>query len=428
MRKLIQLLILFRLLSAVPYFSQVLPPASTESGLTIDQAVTEALDNNIGLLADRYNVSIAEARLITARLRPNPVVSVGGDHLDLLGTGFNTENGAGPPEVSIRTDFVLERGGKRSSRIEVAETEKRIVQLQLLNSIRSVVFDVQSAFVDVQLARDNLALAQENVNALNEVVTVNAGRVRAGDLADVELVRTRVAALQFQNTVRQAELRLYNARSRLELLLGRSNLVETFEVVGPLRRETQEIRLEDLKELALKHRPDLRAAEQNQARSAADLRLQIAQGKIDYVVGSEYRRQQGINGTGNSLGVFFSAPLPVFNRNQGEIERARREGQQIDLKTRNVEALVTNEVKVAYRQYSTARTLLESIEKDMLAQARDVRQITEYSYKRGEATFVEFLDAQRAFNETMQGYNEARAELARSLYLMDSISGKGINP
>jgi outer membrane protein, heavy metal efflux system len=259
-------------------------------------------------------------------------------------------------------------------------------------------------------------------------VAVNAARVRAGDLADVELVRTRVAALQFQNTVRQAELRLYNARSRLELLLGRSNLVETFEVVGPLRRETPEIRLDDLKDQALKHRPDLRAAEQNQARSAAELRLQIAQGKIDYVVGSEYRRQQGINGTGNSLGVFFSAPLPVFNRNQGEIERARREGQQIDLKTRNVEALVTNEVKVAYRQYSTARTLLESIEKDMLAQARDVRQITEYSYKRGEATFVEFLDAQRAFNETMQGYNEARAQLARSLYLMDSISGKGINP
>ena len=63
-----------------------------------------------------------------------------------------------------------------------------------------------------------------------------------------------------------------------------------------------------------------------------------------------------------------------------------------------------------------------------MGQARDVRQITEYSYKRGEATFVEFLDAQRAFNETMQGYNEARAELARSLYLIDSISGRGITP
>jgi cobalt-zinc-cadmium efflux system outer membrane protein len=89
---------------------------------------------------------------------------------------------------------------------------------------------------------------------------------------------------------------------------------------------------------------------------------------------------------------------------------------------------IRNEVKMAYKQYSTANALLETIEKDMLAQARDVRQITEYSYKRGEATLIEFLDAQRSFNETMQGYNEARAEYARSLYVIDSISGKAVNP
>ena len=81
-----------------------------------------------------------------------------------------------------------------------------------------------------------------------------------------------------------------------------------------------------------------------------------------------------------------------------------------------------------YQQYATAKDLLESIERDLLNQARDVRQITEYSYRRGEASFVEFLDAQRAFNDTMQGYNEARAEYARSLYLIDSISGKAVNP
>jgi cobalt-zinc-cadmium efflux system outer membrane protein len=53
-----------------------------------------------------------------------------------------------------------------------------------------------------------------------------------------------------------------------------------------------------------------------------------------------------------------------------------------------------------------------------------VRVITEYSYRRGEASLLEFLDAQRAFNETMQGYNEARAEYARALYLLDAVSGK----
>src|SRR5213592_3468139 len=68
--------------------------------LSIDQAVAEALENNIGLLAERYNVSIAQARLITAGLRPNPVLSIGGDHLDLAGTGYNSQNNAGPPEYA----------------------------------------------------------------------------------------------------------------------------------------------------------------------------------------------------------------------------------------------------------------------------------------------------------------------------------------
>jgi outer membrane protein, heavy metal efflux system len=83
--------------------------------VTIEQAVQEALDNNLSLLAERYNLTIADDRIVTARLRPNPVLSLGGDHLDLLGTGFNGQNGAGPPEASARVDFVFERGGKRAS-------------------------------------------------------------------------------------------------------------------------------------------------------------------------------------------------------------------------------------------------------------------------------------------------------------------------
>src|SRR5262245_10100778 len=228
------------LLLLFPCFPQSRPDVSPQpESLTIDQAIAEALEKNIGLLAERYNVSVAEARMLTARLRPNPVVSAGGYYSDLLGTDYNETNRAGPQEFNFRTDFVFERGGKRRSRIEVAENARNVVQLQLLNTIRGLVLDVQSAFVDVQLARDSLALAQENLKALNEIVEVNAARVRAGDLADVELVRTRVAALQFQNAVRQAELRLYTARGRLELLLGRASLSETLEVSGPLRRDVQ---------------------------------------------------------------------------------------------------------------------------------------------------------------------------------------------
>src|SRR5262245_44235863 len=187
--------------------AQTPPAAARAVAISIDDAVREALDRNLDILAERYNLTLADARIVTARLRPNPVVSVGGDHLDLLGTGYNAENMAGPPEYSIRTDFLLERGGKRGNRIAVAENSRAVVALQLLNSARTLILDVQNAFVEVLLAKENLSLAQENLRAFGDIVRVNQTRVKSGDLAEVELLRTELAQLQFENGVRQAELR-----------------------------------------------------------------------------------------------------------------------------------------------------------------------------------------------------------------------------
>ncbi|MCW5981419.1 MAG: TolC family protein [Bryobacteraceae bacterium] len=405
-----------------------IPPArgqGPEAGtpVTVEGAVKEALERNLGLLAERYNISIAEAGLIAARLRPNPVLSTESTHLDVLGTGYDAINGAGPAEFSVRTDFVLERGGKRQRRIEVAQSGIQLAQLQLLDSVRRLIVDVQSAFVNLQLAKANLALAQESLKAFTQIVGVNAARVKSGDLAEVELVRSRIAALQFRSQVKQAELSVRSRKNRLQFLLGRTQPRADFDITGDFRKETAPMELAQIRAKAEQLRPDLQALRREQARSQAELRLQLAQGKVDYVVGTEYRRQQGLAGTGNSLGIFFQTNLPVFNRNQGEIERARREQARIEARLRELEATIALEVENAYQEYATALTLLTDIERDMLAQARDVRAITEFSYTRGEASLIEFLDAQRAFNETMQAYNESRAEYSRSLYGLQSAAG-----
>src|SRR5262249_9795558 len=234
--------------------------------INTDQAVQEALQKNLGLLAERYNLSIAEARIITARLRPNPVLSLGADYQDWLGAGFNPAKALGPAEVNLRTDFVLERGGKRERRIQSAVTARAVVQLQLLDATRTLILDVQNGCVEVLLAKESLALAQENIKAFNEIVNVNSARVNAGDLAKVELVRSQVAALQFQNAVLQAEARLRIARNRLQVLLGRSTPAPGFDVVGDLRREGQAWKLDELQQQALDLRPDLQALVKDQAR------------------------------------------------------------------------------------------------------------------------------------------------------------------
>ena len=394
--------------------------------LTLDQAVSEALENNLDLLAERYNVSIAEARIITAKLRPNPVLTLDADHLDLLGTGFNlATNNGGPQEYSIRTDFLFERGGKRRARIAVAEGNKAVARLQLLNTIRGTVLNVQNSFVDLLAAKANLKLSEQNLATLNEVVRINEIRVKNQDLAEVELLRAQVAALQFENQVRQAQVAVATARAKLQVTLGRTRNSRPVDVTGELRREPILLDEPELQEQARQMRPDLQAVHRDQARSRAEVRLQLAHGTLDYTLGTEYRRQS-VTAHANTLGFFFQTNLPIFNRNQGEIERAKLETRQAEARIRALEAAVQNDVQIAYLIYSGARATLEKIETTMLSRARDVRGILEYSYKRGEAGFVDFLDAQRAYNETVQTYNGARADFARALYAIDAATGASI--
>ena len=395
--------------------------------ITLDQAVKEAIDKNLNLLAEKYNISIAGARIVQAGLRPNPVFTYGQDYQNVFGTGVTNENNAGPPEWNTRVDFVLERGGKRERRLEVAQAQKSVAEYQLLNTIRQLTLDVQSAFVDAQAARDSLALAQDNLKKLQDVVTVNEARVKSGDLAEVELMRTRLAAQQFDNSVRQAELRVRTSLTRLLLLMGRPANPEGLEVTGSLRQDRPAVALDQLRDTAIAHRPDLLALIRDQARSQADIRLQIAQGKSDFDFGTMYHNQYGY-ASGHTMGFFLSAPIPLWNRNQGEIERAKQEQEQLEARVRALQAEIGSEAQTAYEQYSTSRTLVDRIEQNMLAQALEVRDTTEYSYLRGEASFVEFLDAERALNDSVQSYNDARADYARNLFLLEAVSGQGVNP
>lgn len=400
--------------------AQSAPP---DSPLTLEQAVREAISNNLDLAAEKLNISVAEAREITARLRPNPVLTVSGQTLDLLGATYSASTPLGPNQLNVHTDFPFERGHKREERIAVAKEEKSLAELGVREVMRQVIANVQSAFVDVQQARENTSLAQENLKSLESVVAINEARLKAGDLARVELDRSRVAALQYRTAVQQAQLQLDQAKIQLQQVMGRRRKSTVLEVAEALRREVVAEPPEELIRLALSRRPDYLISQRSQLRSRADLRLQLANGKADYSIGTEFTRQSAWGISGNSMGVYFSMPLRVFDRNQGEIARAQREITLAGARANALEAAIQTEVDKAYRQYAVSRQLLSNVEADMLAKARSVRDTTEYSYKRGEASLVEYLDAQRAFNDAMQTFNDARANFARSLYLIDTVSG-----
>src|SRR5262249_45926316 len=175
-------------------------------------------------------------------------------------------------------------------RIEVSRAARSVAELQFMNTMRTIVLDVQQAFVDVLLAKQNVAIARESLAAFDALVAVNVERVRTGDLSHVELARSRLAALQFQNDLRLQDSKLTVARGRLNTVPGWGGS-DAVDAGGELRRDAQPIDLETLRARSLMQRPDLQALRADQARSAAELRLQLAEGKFDYTISGELYHQ-----------------------------------------------------------------------------------------------------------------------------------------
>ncbi len=410
-------------LAAHPSFAQ---PATT---ISIEQAIQEALQNNPGLLAERLGIPVAETALITARLRPNPVLSASADHLDWLGTGYNPVNGAGPAETALRVDVPFERGHKRAYRVDTAGYAAKIAEARVADTVRRLRLDVTLACIDVLAAKARLDLANDSLKSLEGIVQLNETRLKGGAIPPIELTRSRVAMLQFRSNVKTAELTLTTARVRLQTLLGRSPS-QTVDVSDPLAVPIASAvpPLDQIQARAIAVRPDIQAARLDQARSQAELRLQLAQGKVDYTAGAEYRRQQGVNGTGNSVGFFFSVPLPLSNRNQGEIARVTSEEAQLQKQIDALQSQVSGEVTGAFREYETARQLIADIERDLLGLSQEARNTTTYVYQAGAGSLLDVLDAQRAFNETMSTYYDAQADYRRAVSRLASVVGEEVIP
>jgi cobalt-zinc-cadmium efflux system outer membrane protein len=414
-------------MTRMPFFALVCVALSaTRAGaqtLTITQAVDEAIAHNLTLIAQRANLSVADTQMLTARLRPNPVASVSADHLDLLGTGFDDVNNGGPPEVAFRVDLPIERGAKRERRIDLASASKALAEAQFADAVRALRADVTLACIDVLAARATRALVADNLRAFEDLARVNRARVAAGSLAPVESTRSEVARLQFRSTAVRAELDLATASARLRTLIGRP-AADAIDLADDLRVAAAAVPdVAAVQQLALATRPDLRSLELGQARSVADLRLQESIGLIDYTVGAEYRRQQGISGRSNSLGFFVTAPLPLLNRNQGEIARAGAEHDQLSRQTAAVRSQILSDVDIAYREYTTNRDLVAAIEHDLIQPATSARDISTYTYRAGGSSLLELLDAQRAFNDTMQSYLDAQAGLRRAAARLNAAVG-----
>ena len=390
--------------------------------LTILQVVQEARTNNLSLQALKYESAAAHGDIVTAGLRPNPSITINGDLLP--------SDGITPKDKSYGVSFAVpfELGSKRQARVDAAVLLRDVTDLKYNDAIRQTIFSVKSAYIDLASAYLKAGVSNTNLRLLDSLVSLNRIRVAGKDIAAVDLVRSEVEREKFSLDVLAAEQSYKTASTSLSAILGRKTsstliLPDTSAVVNVARLINRSLpSLDSLYAIAERERTDILMLKRSEDATNAQIALANSLSAIDLTVSLDVLRQQSITFYGASLNF----PLPIFDRHQGDIEKAEAYHAESVAATTVATNQLRADLQAATNDVLTKREALRRLVTNILSKSEQVRQSVEYAYRRGGTSLIDYLDATRTENELRQFYVDALGAFAKSLITLDYITGKEI--
>ena len=397
-----------------------LPTQNAPARITIDEALRLAIQHNHAMQAARTTILQSLAEEVTANLRPNPTLEWDSQFFPLFNPSqFTADYISNQAQFDAGISYLFERGKKRQHRLQAAKDQTAVTRSTVDDNERQLVFNTSSQFISVLLAESTLELAQKDVDSFQQTVNISESRYKAGDMSEGDLLKIKLQLLQFQSDLSVAKLARVQALAALRQLLGYESVPDEYDVQGQLDYQPVHATLQDLKGLAMQDRPDLRAAQQGVTASRSQEALMEANGKKDLNVTFDYSHTGGIN----SGTFFFSIDLPIFDRNQGEIARTRFAITQAEQTAIETAQQVNTDVVDAYAALESNDEIIKLYRGGYVEQAQESRDITEYAYKRGAASLLDFLDAERTYRANQLAYRQALASYMTALEQMRQAVG-----
>jgi cobalt-zinc-cadmium efflux system outer membrane protein len=388
--------------------------------ITLDQAIDLALAHNHSLKATRTLILQNQAQEITANLRPNPSLNFDSQFVPIFNPSDFSENALNEiQQFDIGLGYLFERGHKRQRRLQAAQDQTAVTTAQVKDAERTLTFNVAQQFIAVLLAESTLQFAEQDLKSFQQTVDISKTQYQAGYISEGDYLKITLQLLQFQTDVSSARLARVQALIALRLLLGYDAVPSDYDVVGDLSYQPLKVNLEDLDAKALQERPDYRANELGVTAAQSQILLAKANGKQDVNGSMLYTHTAGIN----SASFFVSFDLPFFNRNQGEIARTGYALTQAQEQQASGSDTVFSDVGDAYEALHSNDEVVQLYASGYLKQARDSRDISEYAYKRGAASLLDFLDAERSYRATQLAYRQALASYMTALEQLKEAVG-----
>ena len=402
-------------LAILPLFLLLAVHVSTGQATTLislDQAIDLALAHNHALKATRTLIFQNQAQEITANLRPNPVLGADAQFIPIFNpSDFSSEDLDLAQQFDLGLSYLFERGHKRQSRLQAARDQTAVTRAQVTDAERTLAFNVGQQFVSVLLAESTLQFALEDLKSFQTTVDIAESQFKAGAISEGDYLKIRLQFLQFQTDVSSARLAKAQALIGLREQLGYDAVPADYDVIGDLAYQPLKTNLEDLQVKALKQRPDFQAAVLGVTAAQSQIRLAKSNGKVDVNGTFDFTHTAGQN----TASIFASFELPIFNRNQGEIARTGYALTQAQESQLSASDTVLSDVGNAYEAIRSNDEIVQLYTSGYLKEAQDSRDISEYAYKRGAASLLDFLDAERSYRAAQLAYRQALASYMTAL-------------
>jgi outer membrane protein, heavy metal efflux system len=384
--------------------------------LTLRQALALALTRNPELAAVSYDVRIGEARVLQAKLLPNPEAEFISENV----AGSGQYSDANLSENTLLLGQLIEFGGKRRARVREAAFGRDLAEFDYETRKREVFLKTAQDFVDVLAIQRRVAINEQLVRLANDFIPVVVKRIEAGKASDLEKTRFDVAIGSARIDLEQAKHDLAAARQRLASRWG--SLKPRFtSVTGDLDATPATASLDALaRRLAANPRLARFGAEVAQRQAA--LAREKAAAVPDVTLRAGGRQINETNDTTAVIG--FSVPLPLWNRNQGNILAARQRIDRTDAEQAAAAAELMTELTGGYENLERARAAILILRENVLPGADNALKATSEGYEAGRFSYLEVLEARRTTGAARIQYLQAITDYHKALHVVEALTAE----
>jgi outer membrane protein, heavy metal efflux system len=377
--------------------------------LTLARAIALALDGNPELAVAKREVEATQAQIAQGQVWPNPELA------------YTQEDQRSPTRTqSLQINLPIEMGGKRAARISVAERARDIAFEQLNARRLEIRAAVVSAFFETMIAQERTALAQSSLNLARKATDAVAKRVAAGKLSPVEATKAQVAEAGVRVELAQAQSEQRSALVRFAYLLN-ANPSRHVLVVGNVD-ELPSLATFDSMQQRLPTSPTLRLAMLEVERRKAMTEVERSKRIPDVTVSLGVKRPDELQRDQLMFGI--SVPLPLFDRNQGNLKEALTREDKARDELHAATMRVTAEMLNARERLASVRTEVDTLQREVLPGAKSAYDAAGIGFENGKFSFLEVLDAQRTYFAAKSQYLKALAEAHRAAADIDRVLGE----